>query len=199
MSEPRQIAVVRDYDGLIEACRSRARDLNVSREAIDAISGMTKGYSAKLLADPPVKHLGANSLGRILSALSMYVVLFVDERQQQRDAAAELHIPRNNSQVRADGRHPPIIFKLSRYRLKRLAKKGGKARAAKLSKRRLSQIGRRAANARWSKPQIVEVTDATKRAAILDSQRAGGAEHSRPRADAHQPARIEGRKARPGK
>jgi hypothetical protein len=41
---------------------------------------------------------------------------------------------------------------------KRGASKGGKARAAKLSKRRLSQIGKQGAKKRWSTPKIEEIT-----------------------------------------
>lgn len=98
MTEPRQIAVVHDYPGLLTALRERAERLNVSRAVIDDVSGLASGYAGKLLANPPMKTLGAISLGPMLGALGLSLVLIEDPDQMRRIASRMS--ARNNSQVR---------------------------------------------------------------------------------------------------
>ena len=62
----REIAVVQSYDELIRALRKRADELKITRETIDAVTGLQGGYSAKLLASVPIRMLGRVSLGPIL-------------------------------------------------------------------------------------------------------------------------------------
>jgi hypothetical protein len=42
------------YEDLHRIMRARANDLNLSREAIDAIAGLQSGYAAKLLSPRPI-------------------------------------------------------------------------------------------------------------------------------------------------
>jgi hypothetical protein len=75
---PRVLARVLDYGGLIAALRARTDFLNVSRSEIDRISGLMPGYTAKLLTVPPMRGLGPISLGAILSALGLALLVVED-------------------------------------------------------------------------------------------------------------------------
>jgi hypothetical protein len=46
----RRLGVVHDYDGLCDILRKRADALNVSRQTIDEVAGLTSGHSSKLLS-----------------------------------------------------------------------------------------------------------------------------------------------------
>jgi hypothetical protein len=92
MSGPRQIAVVRSYDELLAALRQRATDLNISRELIDTISGLHTGYAGKLLAPVPVKALGRTSMGPLLTAMGVCLVMIEDIEAMAK--IAKRHTPR---------------------------------------------------------------------------------------------------------
>ena len=87
MTEPRQIATIRDYADLLEALRGRAEELKLSRQTIDEISGLPDGYAGKLFAPVPIKGLGPVSLGPILGALGLFLVVFEDVEALRRFAA----------------------------------------------------------------------------------------------------------------
>jgi hypothetical protein len=38
-------------------------ELGISHEVMDSVTGLPVGYSSKILADPPIRKLGAVSLG----------------------------------------------------------------------------------------------------------------------------------------
>lgn len=78
MNESRQLATVRDYDGLHAAFRNRATELQVTREAIDAVSGLQEGYTAKLLAPVPIRMANKESLGPLLAALGLVLIVAED-------------------------------------------------------------------------------------------------------------------------
>ena len=54
----RTLGVVRDYAQLHALLRQRADALNISRETIDQVAGLTAGYSATVLAPAQKKRLG---------------------------------------------------------------------------------------------------------------------------------------------
>jgi hypothetical protein len=74
--EGRALAEIHDYAGLVRALRARAEELDVSRETLDAVSGLQAGYSGKLLAQ--VKGVGRVSLGPLLGAMGCALVLVED-------------------------------------------------------------------------------------------------------------------------
>lgn len=78
MNQSRQLATVRDYDGLHAALRNRASELQVTREAIDAVSGLQDGYAAKLLAPVPIRMANKESLGPLLAALGLVLIVAED-------------------------------------------------------------------------------------------------------------------------
>src|SRR3974390_2358256 len=84
MAGERHLATVRDYHQLIQALRQRSDELKVSRETLDAISGLQQGYSAKLLCSPPIRGLGKQSLGPFLGAMGCALILVEDTEQLER-------------------------------------------------------------------------------------------------------------------
>jgi hypothetical protein len=94
MSAP--IAEVRDYDSLLQVMRTRADQLNVSRETLDYVSGLPSGYTAKVLSPDGPKRIGMVSLGALLGALAMKLVAVPDDevfarnrlRYEPRDSGA---------------------------------------------------------------------------------------------------------------
>lgn len=81
MNEPaKALATVRSYNQLIAVLRSRADELEVTRETLDHAAKLAPRYAQKLLAPVPVKNLGPNSLGGLLSVLGLALVVVEDRR-----------------------------------------------------------------------------------------------------------------------
>ena len=75
---PEPLAVIANYVELVDALRARAAALNVSRTALDILSGLHDGYSAHLLTPHPqlsIRTLGKASLGCVLGALGTELLL----------------------------------------------------------------------------------------------------------------------------
>jgi hypothetical protein len=136
MPEP---ALIRDYDALVEALRSRINQLNVSLETVDAIGGLPARYTGKLLMARPIKHLGRISLGCILGALGAALVLVEDP--EQLDRVRGRLVPRKYSAPKRDAKGMAVLQKL--------ASDGGRKRFAAMSPDELSAHQSHAAKARW--------------------------------------------------
>jgi hypothetical protein len=72
---------VTDYAGLLEVIRRRMRELNITFETLDVVSGVQLGYSSKILGPTPSKCFGPVSLGCVLGALGMKLVAVEDPEQ----------------------------------------------------------------------------------------------------------------------
>jgi hypothetical protein len=75
---------VRSYDELHWILRARATELQITRETIDAVSGLQSGYSAKLLAPVPIKSLGKTSMGLMLQTLGVVLIAVEDQEALSR-------------------------------------------------------------------------------------------------------------------
>jgi len=150
MIEARQIAVVRDYDALMDALRARRDELKVTHAVIDDVSGVQPGYASKLLADPPIKGFGRVSLGPILGALGLQLIVVVDPEgfRRVRSRLDERIRPKKMLAIAS------IPWLINRLNASDMAKK----RAKKLSRPRRKQIASNAAKKRWSRPKVVEIT-----------------------------------------
>lgn len=163
MTEPASrsvIAMIADYDDLIEALRERAADLGLSYDAIDARAGLQSGYTAKLLGPGMTRKLGPVSLGALLGSLCLIMTLVEDE-----DATARI---RRGGVIRA--KKQAMLNRLSMKAISRyiqplsreFARRGGKASAAKRAAAATSKKAaqarraqaRRAALARWGRAQL---------------------------------------------
>jgi len=50
-------------------------ELGITHQTLDEVSRVASGHSSKLLADPPIRGIGPMSLGPILGALGLRMVL----------------------------------------------------------------------------------------------------------------------------
>lgn len=148
MTEPRQIAVVRDYPALLEALRQRAVELRVTRKQIAEIAGIAEGYAGTLLTPHSRKSFGLNTMGPILGALGIALLVIEDEQALKyvKNRLGE----GNQTYMRNGGANAPLIFKLSRRRMRYLAKLASEGRK-KIPPWKRRQLARRAARARWRK------------------------------------------------
>ena len=79
------LAEARDVAELQQALRQRADQLNISRETIDSTAGFSSGYSGKVLSQSPMKScIGQNTLGPLLGALAVKLLVVEDREQFER-------------------------------------------------------------------------------------------------------------------
>lgn len=148
MTEPRRIAVVRNYQEFMDALRARADELGMTRLDIDDRAGLQDGYASKLLAPVPIKSVGPVSLGPVLGAMGLMIVVVEDA-----EALARIRV---NSKKRRDA-HDPMLTPKSKKR--RGYWNGDKEWGSIMHARsvlktppwRRRQIARKAARIRWAK------------------------------------------------
>jgi hypothetical protein len=75
----RVVGVAHEYQDLIAMIRARIVELNISFEQADAICGLPAGYVGKLVNDQ--RRLGVLSLGCVLAALGLAIVIVEDAEQ----------------------------------------------------------------------------------------------------------------------
>lgn len=136
--------VVTDFEGLHEAFRDRVEDLEVTRQELDAVSGLQPGYSAKLLCDPPIKSIGKQSLPKMLKATGMALVLVIDD---ERFAPIKAQMSKRVRPLRANARivRPAWLF------CKDKAREMGTKRWSGVSEKQRKRLAKKAAKARWNR------------------------------------------------
>jgi len=159
-------APIRSMPELIQALRDRARELQITHETIDAVSGLQSGYTGKLLAPKPIKNLGPMSFESILGALGLAVVVVEDPAQvakvskqwvkRERPLRVPLALPAPASisaSMPVEIEVTPALQRLLRNPewMREIGIRGGHGRAAKLSAFRRRMIAKRAAKTRWAK------------------------------------------------
>lgn len=75
------IAEARTYQQLWAVLRTRAEELGITRENLDAEGGLPAGYSGTLLAPAQVKKMGLSSLGPLLGILRLKLIVAEDEQR----------------------------------------------------------------------------------------------------------------------
>lgn len=160
--QPRVLATVRSYTELHEALRARADALQVTREAIDHVTGWPSGYAGKVLAPVPIKTLNAASMGPLLTVLGLAIVVVEDQ------AAIDAYV-RRLSRWRRDA---SVVMRSAQNRKKRQhphkgdslwAKEMNAWRRLKTSPKQRSKSASFAAKMRWSKPRVTEIKAPAKR------------------------------------
>jgi hypothetical protein len=140
---PRPIATVRSYDDLRRAVADYCDQISMSRMELDFEAGLTDGHSAKLLSARARKKLGIVTLGRVMAAAGLVLIVAIDPDAPHRD----LDVSTAESKRR-------------RYdRTKHWRNVKGPAwgrrmvgmRNVKLPPTRRSEIARKAAQARWQR------------------------------------------------
>ncbi len=130
--------------------RARAVEIGISREVLDEISGLPDGYSSKLLAPRPIKHMGDLAMGEALPVLGMKLVAIEDLEALKRTLAHSKYKKRNTSW---DKHNVAVSYQLSRRFLRRIGRKGGKNSRKYMTRERATELARKAgkagAAARW--------------------------------------------------
>jgi hypothetical protein len=76
----RQIGdLVDSYGGLIEAIRARIKELGVTCESLDSVTGLADGHTTKIISPRRIRVAGRISLGLLLQALNLKIVVCVDD------------------------------------------------------------------------------------------------------------------------
>lgn len=147
MTDPRPIAEACTVDQMLAAYRARMAQLQVTHGEVDRVSTLADGYTSKLLAANPAKNLGPFSFQALNTTLGVKWVMV-------EDAATLKHTnglnKASSANMLAIGAQDVFTIKLTRRRLRKMAKAGAKARNEKLSPRKRSQLARRAATIRWN-------------------------------------------------
>jgi hypothetical protein len=142
----RQIATVRTYDGLRKALSDYCARAEITRAKLDVEAGLADGHAAKLLAPAAgrrlgraVRHFGIVSLGRVLDALGLELIV-----QVRADAVRDLAA----ADASADASDAPHPKDWRRRRGTGWAQRMNGRRALLLPPARRSEIAREAAQAR---------------------------------------------------
>lgn len=80
----RLLAIARSYDDLHAAIIARVDELEPTRLTLDAATGLPDGYCGKLLGRSKVKVFGLLSLGALLEALGLVLVVAEDPQISDR-------------------------------------------------------------------------------------------------------------------
>ena len=96
----RVLAEATDYMSLLDAFRARAEEIGITKLEIDDIGGLTDGYASKLLAPIPMKGAGMRTLGKLLRALALKLVVVEDEAMRRRVERRLRHAHRHAGQRR---------------------------------------------------------------------------------------------------
>jgi hypothetical protein len=137
---------VSHYGQLLDVVRWRKDELAVSNEWIDAVAGLAPGTASKILAPVPTKRMGALWLFLIFGALGLGVAVCEDADALGRVRSRLERRTERNVRVRSSLRMCVMDGDFIRFR----GRKGGLARAARMSDRQRSKAARHAARARWS-------------------------------------------------
>lgn len=147
--------IVRDPLELVQALRQRADELDIPREAIDDLAGLTPGYASKLLATPPIKGIGPITLFALLGALGYSLALVVDEQRMVR--IDRIHRTGYKRRPFAQEWRNAKALSMMLEMAKTYGKIGAIERMKKVPPEKRSRIARKAAKARWRKPKIIEI------------------------------------------
>jgi hypothetical protein len=163
---------VRDYAQLVRAIRTWIAELGTAGETIDDVAGLPLRYTMKLLAPVPVKGIGRTSLGPLLGALGLKLVVAVDHEVLARIRHRLIARHASSTMLLAQGsprKTPYLAFKDDPdlalvFRQRQLLGQSPRrrrriARDAKYSQspEERSENARIAAKARWAKVREVRV------------------------------------------
>jgi len=133
---PQPIATVHSYDDLRRVVAEHCERLGMTRAELDVEAGIADGHAAKLLARRARKKLGFVTLGRVMAAVGLVLLVAIDLDSQSSPQACPPRPPRQHWRDQRGSAWG-----------KRMAAR----RALALSDERRSEIGRIAARARWQR------------------------------------------------
>lgn len=139
----RRLAEVRDLPEAQRFFRARAEELGIPRDELDEIAGLPRGYSGKVLADPPLRNLGSISFWSMLGALGLAIV-FVEDKPRLVKVENYRKRAKQHRRFATHWRNAKALALVLEH-----AVRGGKLRFAKMTKQELRLHQRNAAKARW--------------------------------------------------
>lgn len=148
MIEEKRIAEVGSYDELIDALRMVMVERRLTVSTLDYLTGLQSGYSGKLLGLGQVKRLGPISMGLVLQALGVKLLVVEDTatlKKMQKQYEQRERPARDAYRVST-----ALIERVTPTLFRNLAVKATEARKRIPSSTR-RRIARQAAKARWGK------------------------------------------------
>jgi hypothetical protein len=146
---PRIVAEITHHDAyaaLIRAWRARASELGIALTgaAVHEVCGLPNFYLAKILSPSPkpAKRFGSVSLGPIMAALGLKILLIDDPAAREQYTS---RIPKRRQEFAHGG---SFTVSLSRQYMRKIGKTGG-LRRAELARKR-SAAASKAAKIRWA-------------------------------------------------
>lgn len=156
MSEPRQLGTATDYHSFMVLLRARAAELKVSRDVLDEVSGLGARYVSKLLGPRPVRRVGMKTLGPLLGALGVRLVVEEDPEAMARFCKRNGFGKRDARLVRSASVH----IELSQREMKKRQRNGGLNSRKNMTPRRARQLARNAAHVRWERVKQIALGQA---------------------------------------
>jgi hypothetical protein len=139
---------------LLAAFRARLIELDITYDILDTAALLPDGYTGKLLASEPTKHMGALTFWSILGTLGYRISLVHDEELLARHRA---RLIARKCPPQSVGKPRRVKYSLTHNFLRKIGSLGGKAHAANASRKKaISEVRRQAALKRWHKPKISE-------------------------------------------
>jgi hypothetical protein len=166
---PKLLAQAIDYESLREGLRARAAELGITRQTIDHVGRLPDGHAGGLLAENSARTFGIRSLGKLLKALGVRLLLVEDlettartarlmgrRRSEPQAVEGERHWRskrkplakpmRSGAHPKGNGRDTGAVS------ASEMGQRGARARNDSMTKDERSAAARRAASARWAKP-----------------------------------------------
>ena len=163
----RIVGEAREYDELVAALRTRIAELQTTHASVDDISGLQSGYTGKLLGPAAVRGFGRTSLGPILGALGLKILVAEDEtgaritsRLKRRERTAVYAKPPSIAARVLDETGKTRRSALSELKtelMRTLGRRGGVVSAANMTANQRRERAATTARARWLKKRNARV------------------------------------------
>jgi hypothetical protein len=158
------ITSTQGYTGLQQALRARWLALGIRGQDLDSLAGLAERYGARLLGPWPTKHMGTDSLGRIMDVLAVKLVL-VEDTQMLAEISRRLGRELTGRDVTGGQNNAGLTMQAQPKRRRRrfsafrnnpeFARQVRSAQVLKQSGPARKRIARIAARARWGKAKVV--------------------------------------------
>jgi hypothetical protein len=90
---------INDYAALVRAVADRSEQMQVSRAELDHLAGLPDGFAGKCLSAKPVKNMGPKTLGPVLGALGLILILVEDPAARDKTLARRVPFNASNRRV----------------------------------------------------------------------------------------------------
>jgi hypothetical protein len=148
-----EITYENGYQALVDSMRARAQELRVaiSSENFAQVCGLPSHYAAKLLSPSsnPMRRIGAISLGPLLGALALKLIVTQDEKALAR-FGPQLE-RRNESCVHYGVRGVSTEIRFSHKKFRQIQAKGRRSRWDNMTPKQRSAVARELNRIRWAK------------------------------------------------